>query len=156
MIYYTQMLPLSQMIIRLVLAMVLGAMMGLEREIIGKEAGIRTAMLVAGGAAIFAMMGLTLPFIMIQSGMAEANAGANGALGAVANIVIGVGFLGAGIIFKDKERVHGLTTAAVVWATAAIGALAGLGLLRFAVIAGVLIPFALYFLRKTSIQPGKR
>jgi putative Mg2+ transporter-C (MgtC) family protein len=148
------MLTISEMLFRLVIAMALGALMGWEREVIGKEAGIRTSMLVASGAAIFAIMGMTLPFLMIQSGLSEGASGANGALGTIANIVVGIGFLGAGIIFKDKERVHGLTTAAVIWAVAALGALCGIGLTKFAVFAAIVLTILLYLLRKTQFHPS--
>jgi putative Mg2+ transporter-C (MgtC) family protein len=150
------MLTLSTMVMRLIAAALFGAVIGWERELIGKEAGVRTCILVASGAAMFAMIGLTLPFILMTSGFGEANAGANGAMGAIANIVVGVGFLGAGIIFKDREqnreRVHGLTTAAVVWATAALGALAGIGLVKFAAFATVFLAILLYLLRQFSIN----
>jgi putative Mg2+ transporter-C (MgtC) family protein len=148
------MLTLSQMVIRLVVAMLLGALMGWEREVIGKEAGIRTSMLVAAGAAIFAILGLTLPHVNLTEGVPELLARSTGAMNVIANIVIGVGFLGAGIIFKDKERVHGLTTAAVVWAVAALGALCGVGLVNFAIAAGLVLTFMLYVLRRTVIHPS--
>jgi putative Mg2+ transporter-C (MgtC) family protein len=146
------MLTLSEMILRLLVAMALGALMGWEREIIGKEAGIRTSMLVASGAAIFAIMGLSLPYIGLLS-TAETLARSTGAMNAVANIVIGIGFLGAGIIFKDKERVHGLTTAAVVWTVAALGALCGIGLTSFAIAAGIVLTLMLYLLRRAGVHP---
>ncbi len=149
------MLTLPEMALRVLVALLCGGVMGWEREMIGKEAGIRTSMLVAAGAALFAMIGLSLPFIAMESGLAEANAGANGAMGAIANIVIGVGFLGAGMIFKDKERVHGLTTAAVVWTVAALGGLAGLGLLEFAVLTTIFLATLLYLLRQFSIHAPK-
>lgn len=148
------MLTLSQMIVRLLIAMALGAVMGWEREYIGKEAGIRTSMLVTGGAAMFAIMGLMLPYIVATSpaNLDEVIARNSGFLTVIANIVVGVGFLGAGIIFKDKERVHGLTTAAVVWAAAAIGALVGMGLLGFGIFAGLLLPFMLFVLRRVKVR----
>ena len=138
------MLTFEQMLVRLLLALALGALMGLERELVGKEAGVRTSLTVSGGAAIFSMVGLTLPELTCTSA-----SGANFAV--IANIVIGIGFLGAGIIVKTEERVHGLTTAAVVWATAAIGMLAGIGLFKFAVVSAVLLAGLLYALRKAGI-----
>lgn len=146
------MMTLEEMILRLLMAMAIGAIVGWEREYIGKEAGIRTSMLVAGGAAIFAIIGLSLPYIQLSGGTAETLARSTGAMNAIANIVVGIGFLGAGIIFRDKERVHGLTTAAVVWATAALGILTGLGMLEFALFGGIFIPLVLYLLRKVGVK----
>lgn len=151
------MLDFSQMLTRLVVALILGALIGLEREIVGKEAGVRTGMLVAAGAAIFTMIGLLLPSIIAPSPNQIADITAHsGALGVIANIVVGVGFLGAGIIIKTHEHVKGLTTAAVVWTTAAIGTAVGLGLTQFAAATTIIIAVLLYVLRALSIkQSGK-
>ncbi|HEY4525758.1 MAG TPA: MgtC/SapB family protein, partial [Candidatus Paceibacterota bacterium] len=73
-------------------------------------------------------------------------------LAVIANIVVGIGFLGAGTIIKDDKRAHGLTTAAVIWTTAAVGVLAGIGLIEFAAFCGVLFAVLLYALRKTEIN----
>lgn len=146
------MLELSQMLLRLLAALTLGALMGLEREFVGKEAGIRTAMTVAGGAAIFTLIGLTLPYLLVPENPAEVISDNAGFLAVIANIVVGIGFLGAGIIIKTESRVHGLTTAAVVWATAAIGILAGLGIYSFAFFSTLLISGLLYLLRKLDIS----
>ncbi len=144
------------MIIRLVIALAVGALMGLERELVGKEAGIRTSMLVAGGAAIFTLIALNLPYLIAATPADVPNVIARngGFLAVIANIVVGIGFLGAGIIIKTTgdEHVHGLTTAAVIWATAAIGVLAGLGLFKFAATATIVITGLLYFLRKIGVQ----
>ncbi len=132
-------------------ALALGALMGLERELVGKEAGIRTAMMVAGGAAIFTLVGLSLPYIVAVSNVADVIARNGGFLNIIANIVVGIGFLGAGIIIKTQEHVHGLTTAAVVWATAAVGILAGIGLLQFALVSALIFSGTLYLLRKLGV-----
>ena len=149
------MLSLEDMIIRLVVALVLGVLVGLERELIGKEAGIRTAMLVSGGAALFSMVALELPYIVSVStgNLADVIARNSGFLGVIANIVVGIGFLGAGIIMKHESRVHGLTTAAVIWVTAAIGVLVGIGLIPFATISAVIIAVLLYILRGINVGP---
>lgn len=149
------MLTLSQMLIRLGIALVLGAILGWEREIQGKEAGVRTSMLVAAGAAMFTMIGLALPYYNLANGMSETVARSTGAMNVIANIVVGIGFLGAGIIFKDEKRVHGLTTAAAVWAVAAIGILAGMGLFEFAIASGLILTILLYLLRGFSVPPAK-
>ena len=140
------------MFFRLVVALVLGALLGLERELVGKEAGVRTEMLVAGGAAIFSMIGLMLPYISaMSSGAVPDMASQNSAFSVIANIVIGIGFLGAGLIIKTGDRPHGITTAALVWTTAAIGVLVGIGMIPFATVAAILITVLLYLLRKLDI-----
>ena len=70
----------------------------------------------------------------------------------IANIVIGAGFIGAGIIIKTQEHVHGLTTATMVWVTAALGILAGLGATLFAFAASLIITVLLYLLRKFNVS----
>lgn len=142
------MLTLEQMIVRFLLAIVLGALLGWEREIIHKEAGIRTSMLVSAGAALFTMIGLTLASII--------PGGENGSMGVIANVVIGIGFLGAGLIVKDGGgRVHSLTTAAVVWAVAAIGVLCGIGLFPMAIFAAISLTILLYLLRNVEVGQNK-
>ncbi len=147
------MLTLEQMIIRLVIALVLGFIMGFERELIGKEAGVRTCMMVASGAAIFAMISISLPYIVALSpeNLPDVIARNSGFLGVVANIVVGIGFLGAGIIIKTEERVRGVTTAALIWVVASIGALVGLGLEWFAIFSAFAITVVLYFLRNLNV-----
>ncbi len=142
------MLTFGQMVLRLFIALSLGALIGLERELVGKEAGIRTAMLVASGAAIFSMISIIVPYIAqvpvgdIKNTLPDR---------VLSNVVVGIGFLGAGIIIKVGEHVRGLTTAAVVWATAAIGMLVGIGLLKFALVAALMISGPLYLLRKLDL-----
>ena len=152
------MLSLETMVVRLVIALVLGIIVGIERELVGKEAGMRTTMLVSSGAALFAMAGLALPYIVPPdpSLTGEIIARNSGFLAVIANIVVGIGFLGAGIIIKNQERVHGLTTAAVVWMTAAIGMLAGIGLWQFAGVATIIIVIILYILRRVNLADRVR
>src|ERR1700677_2158258 len=104
--------------IRLWLAIGMGAIVGLERQWRQRMAGTRTNALVAAGAAAFVMCGLLL----------DNDPSARGRI--VSYIVSGVGFLGAGVIFKDGANVRGLNTAAPIWCPAAIGALSGLGALN--------------------------
>lgn len=142
------MLSLEQMLIRLAVAIVLGFLIGLERESIGKEAGVRTDMLVAAGAAIFAIIGLTLPYIVSEStgNLADVIARNSGFLAVIANVVVGIGFLGAGIIVKQGTHVRSVTTAATIWFVAAVGVLAGVGLLAFAAVAtGLMLILLLIF-----------
>jgi len=102
-------------ILRLVLAVILGGAVGFERQIHGRPAGLRTHILVCLGSA--------LVMILTASFGPEIDPGR-----AVAGIVTGVGFLGAGVIVKSKEIVRGLTTAACIWFVAALGIAIGQGL----------------------------
>jgi putative Mg2+ transporter-C (MgtC) family protein len=99
--------------IRLLVALVLGAMVGAERQWRQRTAGLRTNCLVAVGSAMFVMMGGLI--------------GAGGQGRVAAYVVSGIGFLGGGVILKDGFSIRGLNTAATLWCTAAIGTLAGLG-----------------------------
>jgi putative Mg2+ transporter-C (MgtC) family protein len=149
------MLTFEQMLIRFVIALVLGALLGLERELVGKEAaGIRTTMLVTSGASIFTMVGLTLPYIVsAQTGnLVNVIASNSGYLTMIGNIVVGIGFLGAGLIIKTENHPHGVTTAALVWTAAAIGILVGIGLTQFAFVAAVVIAVLLYLLRTLNVS----
>lgn len=152
------MLTFEQMLVRFLIALALGALIGLEREMVGKEAGIRTAMLVAGGASLFTIVSLTLPYLVALSpqNLPDVVARNSGFLGVIANIVVGIGFLGAGIIIQTGEHVRGLTTAAAIWLTAALGVLAGLGLVQFAVVATLVTASLLYFLRKVGMYERVR
>ena len=119
---------------RLLLAGVLGALIGLERELRAKEAGLRTHFLVALGSALI--------MIVSQWGFAGSD-GIQGTRGAdasrvAAQIVSGIGFIGAGAIMVDKHAVHGLTTAAGIWVAAGIGMASAAGLYVLAVAATVL------------------
>jgi putative Mg2+ transporter-C (MgtC) family protein len=99
-----------QILARLTLAAFLGAFIGLERELRGYPAGVRTVALVAAGAALFTEVS------RIMSGSEDRIA---------AGVVSGIGFLGAGLIFREGYTVRGITTAATVWAAAAIGMAVG-------------------------------
>jgi len=142
------------MIIRLLLAVALGAVIGIERELAGKAAGIRTDVMVAAGAAIFAMIGLSLPYIVGGSfgEISEIITGNAGYFAIIANVVVGVGFLGAGIIIQQGTHVYGVTTAATVWFVAAVGLLAGVGLTSFAVASSVIMVILLTLLRHVDIH----
>lgn len=107
----------TRIMTRLLLAGLLGGLLGYEREHKGKAAGIRTHMLVAMGAALFVL-------VPELGGMTVADMSR-----VIQGVVTGIGFLGAGAIIKhrDEEDVQGLTTAAGIWMTAAIGVACGLG-----------------------------
>ena len=104
-------------VVRLVAAGLLGGLLGAEREAVGKAAGLRTHMLVALGAALF----------VIAPAQAGLGAGDLGRI--IQGVAAGIGFIGAGTILKltDREEIKGLTTAASIWLTAAIGIAAAVG-----------------------------
>lgn len=118
-----------QAVVRLLIAALLGGVLGLQREREGKPAGIRTHMLVAAGSALFVL-------VPLQAGMDN-----EGLSRVLQGLLAGIGFLCAGSILKlpNEEQVHGLTTAAGIWMTAAIGVVAGLGREATAVLATVLV-----------------
>lgn len=115
---------------RLFIAIVAGGLIGLEREVVHKPAGVRTHMLVSLGSALFVLLAIE----SIPSGVDKI----------IAGIATGIGFLGAGTIFKAKTEVHGLTTAASVWAVAAVGLAAGLGYYYITIISVVLVLVVLH------------
>lgn len=115
-----------QLIARLLLALVCGALLGYERERHGISAGLRTNLLVCLGSAL--MMIISKNFFYAQGDIAmNIDVGLDPSRIA-AQIVTGVGFLGAGVIIKDKGSIRGLTTAATLWLNAAVGMAAGLGM----------------------------
>ena len=115
-----------EIVAHLLLAAALGALMGLERELRGMPAGVRTIALVTMGAALFTeLSGLVGSEDRIAAG-----------------IVTGIGFLGAGVIFREGYTVKGITTAATIWSAAAVGMAVGRELYLVAVL-GALIVFAL-------------
>ena len=120
---------LARVVVRVVLAAALGAVIGWERETRGSSAGLRTHILVAVGVAL-------LVVASEQAGM-----DADGVSRIIQGVFAGIGFLGAGAILKqtDREEVRGLTTAASLWATAAIGTAAGLGREATAIIATLFV-----------------
>lgn len=130
----------TQMTIRLLLAAICGGLLGYERERAGKEAGLRTHMLVALGAAFFVL-------IPQQAGVAPGDMSR-----VLQGVITGIGFLGAGTILKlsDREEVRGLTTAAGIWLTAAVGIAAGMGREASAVLGTVLALVVLALLPKIT------
>lgn len=123
---------LVRVIVRLVASMLLGGLLGLERQAVGKAAGLRTHMLVALGATLFVLIPM------------EAGANTDGLSRVIQGLVAGIGFLGAGAILKIDEagQIKGLTTAAGIWLTAAVGMAVGAGWIWPAIF-GTLLAFAI-------------
>jgi len=113
----------AELVRRLLVATVMGGLLGAERELRRKSAGFRTNILIALGSAIFTIMSLTIAPNVDPSRIA-------------AQIVTGIGFLGAGTILRYRDRVHGLTTAATIWVNAALGMAAGAGEYELAALGG--------------------
>ncbi|MBI2938888.1 MAG: MgtC/SapB family protein [Chloroflexi bacterium] len=123
---------------RVFLSFLLGALLGFEREWARRPAGLRTHMLVAGGSTCFTLA---------SAYGFSATAGQVDPSRIAAQVVTGVGFLGAGTIFRTASTVRGLTTAASIWIVAAIGLLVGVGLYGLAVFTTALAFVALHLLR---------
>lgn len=133
----------TQLLIRLIAALLLGGSIGFERELKNRAAGLRTHALAAEGAAIFTMAGL----LMAQESELEGIGGFDVARIAAA-VATGIGFLAAGVIFSHRENVKGLTTAAGLWVTAAIGLLCGAGFIYLAIAATVATGIVLFVLKE--------
>jgi putative Mg2+ transporter-C (MgtC) family protein len=139
---------------RLGLAFVLGGLIGWEREHEEKPAGLRTFILVCQGAALFALM--TLELTEEARSIAQVGPTRVDPVRIISSIAQGVGFLGAGTILVARGSVLGLTTAAAVWATSAIGAACGLGLWRIALAGTVLTFITLQVLGPLTPHIGRR
>jgi putative Mg2+ transporter-C (MgtC) family protein len=127
-----QMVVLNGAIGRLLVACLLGAAIGLQRELKRRAAGVRTNLLICMGAAFFTLLSAVL------AGDANPDKGR-----VASNIVQGIGFLGAGLILHNRSRVSGLTSAASVWVVASIGMASGAGLYAAAVVAAIIVILAL-------------
>ena len=127
----------SEPLLNALTSILCGSLIGFEREYRNKSAGFRTVVLICFGSAMF-----TIVSCLFVGDSTDRVA---------ANIVTGIGFIGAGVIFKGKLSVSGLTTAAVIWATAGIGMLAGLGQLVYAISFAVFMVFILAFFQRIEV-----
>jgi putative Mg2+ transporter-C (MgtC) family protein len=129
---------MARITVRLIVAMIFGAVIGIQRERAGKPAGLRTHMMVALGAAVF----------IIGSG--EFGMNPDSISRVIQGLITGIGFLGAGAILKlyEKRAVEGLTTAAGIWITAALGVAVGLGRFGLALVATLLAWMTLSLVRQ--------
>lgn len=126
----------SEIIIRLFVALVLGMLIGAERLFVHKEAGMKTHALVSLGSALFVIIS---EMIAIK----YANIGGFDPTRIASQVIVGIGFLGAGSIILQGDRLRGLTTAGGLWVTAGVGMASGFGLYNLAVITAVLVLFVL-------------
>jgi putative Mg2+ transporter-C (MgtC) family protein len=129
-----------EIMVRLSFAALLGALIGAERQRRDRTAGLRTYMLVAIGAALFGVISLF--------GFRPAGGPTPDATRIAAQVVTGIGFLGAGVVLRDEHGVRGVTTAAGIWAMAAIGLAAGAGMYWTAAFTTVLVLLVLLVLRQ--------
>jgi putative Mg2+ transporter-C (MgtC) family protein len=131
---------LTRLCVRLLVAVVLGGLLGYQRESIGAAAGLRTHMLVSLGCALFVI-------IPLQAGMELDDLSR-----VIQGVTAGIGFLGAGAILKltDENQIVGLTTAASIWLTAAVGLAAGMGREGTAVVSALFAFVILSLLRKSK------
>ncbi len=120
-------------LLRLLTSLVLGGIIGLEREIHKSPAGLRTISLVSVGATLYTLASLT--FTSPNADITRI----------AAQIVVGLGFIGGGVIFQTKDTVHGLTTAASIWVAGAIGLMVGIGAYAFAIATAVIVVLILWF-----------
>ncbi len=135
------MINLFDTISRIIIAFILGSIIGLEREKKGSQAGLRTHLLVCMGSALIMLISLYI------YDMYEAKPGIDPGRIA-AGVVTGIGFLGAGTIIRSREGVSGLTTAASVWLSAAIGLAVGCGYISAAVLTTIIGYLALSLLKR--------
>ncbi|HEX8737873.1 MAG TPA: MgtC/SapB family protein [Pyrinomonadaceae bacterium] len=137
---------LVHVVIRLIAATLLGAVIGFQRERVGKPAGLRTHILVTLGTCVFVLSGSG--YGMSSDGLSRV----------IQGIVTGIGFIGAGSILKlNEERdIQGLTTAAGVWMAAAIGVAVGLGALGLAIISTILTLIILALAGRIEVQINKQ
>jgi putative Mg2+ transporter-C (MgtC) family protein len=134
----------DESLLRLALAAALGGLIGVEREIREREAGLRTHLLVALGSALFTIVSAYGFHAFLASGQSVVRADPTRI---AAQIVTGIGFLGAGAIIRQGLSIRGLTTAATLWVVAAIGLAAGAGYYSAAVITTALVLVSLWPLR---------
>ncbi|MFA5068769.1 MAG: MgtC/SapB family protein [Candidatus Omnitrophota bacterium] len=138
-----------QMIVRLVLSAILGGIVGLEREINSKAAGFRTHTLVCIGSCL--IMLTSMHMFDIYKGIAGVDPAR-----IAAQVVSGIGFLGAGTIIRSRVSIHGLTTAASLWSVAGVGLAVGSGLFIVSLFATALIIGSLFILRRFQDRIGRK
>lgn len=153
-----------ELILRLVLAVVLGGVIGYNRSRHNKPAGLRTMALISLGSAAFTLIGIeaVIQLSELQNGAKSLTSGVSSSINLdtsriIAGIVGGVGFLGAGSIIQSRGRVQGMTSAASIWVTSTIGVSVGLGLYLLATtitFIAFLVLILYYFFGHEEIEEG--
>ena len=121
----------NEYVIKIFASTIVGFLIGAEREYRSKSAGLRTFTLISLGSTIFTILSIKMGMDNSHDRIA-------------ANIVTGIGFIGAGVIFKQEDRVNGLTTAAIIWVTSSLGMAIGYGLIALSFFRGI---FSVFYLR---------
>lgn len=119
-------------LVKLIISVLLGSSIGIERELSSKPAGFRTNVLICFGSALFTILSVRMSQIYAGIHVADPTRIA-------AQIVTGIGFIGAGTVLRSQGSVHGLTSAATIWAVSAIGVAIGIGEINLAIIASAII-----------------
>jgi len=127
-----------ELFFRIIVAMILGGFLGLEREVFHKPAGLRTHMLISLGVVVFVITSIMW--------------GGDDPSKLLSGLITGVGFLGAGAIIKSGEHVAGMTTATSMWVSAAIAMAVGFGYYSLAIVATCLAIITLYILEKVEMR----
>lgn len=142
-----------QIIIRVLLSVIVGGIIGYEREARSRPAGMRTHIMVALGACIIALVQMEVAYWSIELAQTTSIEGAirSDPVRLIAQVVSGIGFLGAGTIIFDRGRLTGLTTAASLWTVAALGIAAGMGFYEI-VITGLVVMYLILRFLKVFIQ----
>ncbi len=131
--------------LRILVAILAGGVIGLERQIRGKVAGVRTSILICLGTEIFVSLGSSFPPALADPTRV------------VGQVVTGIGFVGAGVILSRGNRILGVTTAAVIWLLAAIGCMIGLGHLQSALVLALVCVLVLVGIERIeTIRKGKQ
>lgn len=138
--------------IRIATALFFGFLIGMERQIRKRNAGLVTNTLVAVGACTFILISETI----IASAMMQGGPVNNDNLRVLSQVVTGIGFLGAGVILKDGGSIHGLNSAATLWCSAAVGCLCGYGLWKEALVSSAAILVTNWLLKWIEHKLEKR
>src|SRR3989344_328711 len=140
------MLEFSETFFRILLATALGAAIGFERERSRKSAGLRTNALVAMGASLITVISLSA---FSDNPLIDPTR-------IISNIIVGIGFIGGGVIIQQGQKIRGITTAATLWVVAAIGITIGMGFYREAVFSVLVVYFILTFLWLVEKKTGNK
>ena len=145
-------MPITTFLFRLACALVAGIIIGTQRELKQRQAGLTTNSLVSVGACLFILLSESVIMHAIASG-GPVN---NDNLRVLSQVVTGIGFLGAGVIMKNGLTIHGLNSAATIWCSAAVGCLCGYGMWRYAIISVGVILFINWIIKNIEVFFEKR
>ena len=145
-------MPYDVFLNRLLCALIGGVLIGIERQLRKRNAGLAVNALVSVGACLFILISESVITSAVQA-VGPVN---NDNLRVLSQVVTGVGFLGAGVIMKDGFTIHGLNSAATVWCSAAVGCLCGYGMWRQSGIAVLVILFINWIVKNIEIYQEKR